>query len=248
MSEPILRTEQLHRWFGGLHAVNGVDLTVEEGSLHAVIGPNGSGKTTLFNLITGHTKPSEGHVWFAGEEITGRPYHRVVRSGLTKSYQITTVFPMLTVFENVRIAAQASSSSYVFWRPANRIKAVMDHTQEVLERVGLADQPDTTAGNLSHGDQRRLDLGIALATSPKLLLLDEPTAGMSPRETEATVELIRELNAQVTIVMIEHKMDVILGIADRITVLHQGETLFEGLPEEVRTHSRVQEVYLTGTL
>jgi branched-chain amino acid transport system ATP-binding protein len=187
-------------------------------------------------------------VWFGGEEITGRPYHRVVRSGLTKSYQITTVFPMLTVFENVRIAAQAASSSYVFWRPANRIRAVLDHTNEVLERVGLSDQPDATAGNLSHGDQRRLDLGIALATSPRLLLLDEPTAGMSPRETEATVDLIRELNAQLTVVMIEHKMDVILGIADRITVLHQGETLFEGVPDEVRDHPRVQEVYLTGTL
>ena len=248
MTDPILRAEGLDRSFGGIHAVNDVSLEVPEGALHAIIGPNGSGKTTLFNLITGHTKPSAGRVHFAGEDITGMPFSKVARKGLAKSYQITTVFPLLTVFENVRIAAQAAGHAYVFWRPADGIKAITRRTEEVLERIGLADDRHVIASNLSHGDQRRLDLAIALATSPRLLLLDEPTAGMSPTETTATVELVKELNRDVTILMIEHKMDVILTIADRITVLHQGEKLFEGAPTEVKSHPKVQEVYLTGSL
>ena len=248
MTGPILRAEGLDRSFGGIHAVNDVSLEVPEGALHAIIGPNGSGKTTLFNLITGHTKPSAGRVHFAGEDITGMPFSKVARKGLAKSYQITTVFPLLTVFENVRIAAQAAGHAYVFWRPADGIKAITRRTEEVLERIGLADDRHVIASNLSHGDQRRLDLAIALATSPRLLLLDEPTAGMSPTETTATVELVKELNQDVTILMIEHKMDVILTIADRITVLHQGEKLFEGAPAEVKSHPKVQEVYLTGSL
>ncbi len=248
MTDPILRAEGLDRSFGGIHAVNNVSLEIPEGALHAIIGPNGSGKTTLFNLITGHTKPSAGRVHFAGEDITGMPFSKVARKGLAKSYQITTVFPLLTVFENVRIAAQAAGHSYVFWRPADGIKAVIRRTEEILERIGLADDRHVLASNLSHGDQRRLDLAIALATSPRLLLLDEPTAGMSPPETTATVNLVKELNQDVTILMIEHKMDVILTIADRITVLHQGEKLFEGAPAEVKSHPKVQEVYLTGSL
>ena len=248
MTDPILRAEGLDRSFGGIHAVNNVSLEIPEGALHAIIGPNGSGKTTLFNLITGHTKPSAGRVHFAGEDITGMPFSKVARKGLAKSYQITTVFPLLTVFENVRIAAQAAGHSYVFWRPADGIKAVIRRTEEILDRIGLADDRHVLASNLSHGDQRRLDLAIALATSPRLLLLDEPTAGMSPTETTATVNLVKELNQDVTILMIEHKMDVILTIADRITVLHQGEKLFEGAPAEVKSHPEVQEVYLTGSL
>jgi branched-chain amino acid transport system ATP-binding protein len=248
MSELILRAQGLDRSFGGVHAVRDVTLEVPRGSLHAIIGPNGSGKTTLFNLITGHTRPNAGRVEFDGDDITGMPYAKVARRGLAKSYQITTVFPLLTVFENVRIAAQAASHSYVFWRPADGITAVARATMEVLERIGLAGHRDVIASNLSHGDQRRLDLAIALATSPRLLLLDEPTAGMSPTETAATVQLVRELNRDVTILMIEHKMDVILTIADRITVLHQGQKLFEGRPAEVRAHPKVQEVYLTGSL
>ena len=248
MSEEILRADGLDRSFGGIHAINNVSLWIPRGSLHAVIGPNGSGKTTLFNLITGHTRPDGGRVEFEGQDITGMPYAKVARRGLAKSYQITTVFPRLTVFENVRIAAQAAAHSSVFWRPADGIKAVVAHADRVLERIGLAERQGVLAGNLSHGDQRRLDLGIALATSPRLLLLDEPTAGMSPADTAATIELIRELNRDLTILMIEHKMDVILTIADRITVLHQGEKLFEGLPDEVKSHPKVQEVYLTGSL
>ena len=248
MSDLLLHAQGLDRSFGGIHAVADVDLAVPHGSLHAVIGPNGSGKTTLFNLITGHTRPGAGRVVFDGHDITGMPYHKVARRGLAKSYQITTVFPLLTVFENVRIAAQAASHANVFWRPAEGIAEVVEHTEQVLGRIALTASRDTIASNLSHGDQRRLDLAIALATSPRLLLLDEPTAGMSPTETAETVALVRELNRDVTILMIEHKMDVILAIADRITVLHQGRTLFEGAPDEVKAHPEVQEVYLTGSL
>jgi branched-chain amino acid transport system ATP-binding protein len=247
MTEPILRADGLERSFGGIRAVAGVSLEIPRGGLYAVIGPNGSGKTTLFNLLTGHTRPEAGRVRFDGHDITGMPYHKVARRGLTKSYQITTVFPLLTARENVRIAAQSADHAYVFWRPADRIRRVVEHAEEVLDRVGLADQCEVVASNLSHGDQRRLDLAIALATSPTLLLLDEPTAGMSATETAATTALVRELNRDVTILMIEHKMDVILGIADRIMVLHQGATLFEGTPDEVRSHPEVQEVYLTGS-
>jgi branched-chain amino acid transport system ATP-binding protein len=247
MTEPILIAKGLERSFGGIRAVAGVDLEIPRGGLYAVIGPNGSGKTTLFNLLTGHTRPDAGRVRFDGHDITGMAYHKVARRGLAKSYQITTVFPLLTARENVRIAAQSADHAYVFWRTADRIRRVVEHADEVLARVGLADQREVVASNLSHGDQRRLDLAIALATSPTLLLLDEPTAGMSPAETAATVELIRELGRDVTILMIEHKMDVILTIADRVMVLHQGVTLFEGTPDEVRSHPEVQEVYLTGS-
>jgi branched-chain amino acid transport system ATP-binding protein len=248
MTDLILDVQGLERAFGGIRAVACVDLQIPRGRLHAVIGPNGSGKTTLFNLITGHTRPDAGRVRFDGQDITGLPYYRVARRGLAKSYQVTTVFPLLTVFENVRIAAQSADHAYVWWRPADGIGRVSRHTEGVLERIGLAERRDVVASNLSHGDQRRLDLAIALATSPRLLLLDEPTAGMSPTETAATVELVRELNRDVTVLMIEHKMDVILSIADRVTVLHQGATLFEGAPDEVKAHPKVQEVYLTGSM
>ena len=242
----LLRARGLDRWFGGVHAVQGVDLEISKGSLHAVIGPNGSGKTTLFNLITGNVKPSAGRVWFEEREVTGLPQHRMVRRGIAKSYQITTVFQSLSVFENVRIGAQSARSPYVFWLPASRLKDVTELADQVLERVGLIDRRDEIAGNLSHGELRNLDLAIALATRPRLLLLDEPTAGMSPTETAAAVRLIGELRKDLTVVMIEHKMPVILGIADRITVLSFGKKLFEGTPGEVQNHPAVQEIYLSG--
>jgi branched-chain amino acid transport system ATP-binding protein len=248
MTDVLLHTAGLHRWFGGVHAVDGVDLEVARGSVHAVIGPNGSGKSTLFNLITGHTKASAGTVVFDGTDITRLAYHKVARLGLVKSYQITTVFPLLSVFENVRVAAQAASSPYVFWRPAGRIRPVVARTEQILEQVGLTDKADELAGNLAHGDERRLDLAIALVASPRLVLLDEPTAGMNPADTQATVELIGQVRANLTILIIEHKMDVIFTIADRITVLHQGAVLFEGPPTAVKSHPDVQEVYLTGSL
>jgi branched-chain amino acid transport system ATP-binding protein len=247
-SDVALRVEGLDRWFGGVHAVEEIDLEVAAGAVHVVIGPNGSGKSTLFNLITGHTPPNAGRIWFHGEEITGLPYHKVVRRGLAKSYQITTLFPALSVWENVRVAAQSARSPYACWLPASRVRSVNRAAEEVLETLGLADQRRATAGNLSHGDQRKLDLAIALATRPRLVLLDEPTAGMSPGETAETVELVRGLTPAVTVLMVEHKMSVVLGMADRITVLHNGRKLFEGGPDEVSAHPKVQEVYLSGSL
>lgn len=247
-ARPILRAQAVDRWFGGVHALDRVDLDVAGGSLHAIIGPNGSGKSTLFNLITGHTRPNGGRIFFEGTDVTGRPYHQMVRAGIAKSYQITTVFQSLTVFENVRIAAQSARWPYVFWVPAGRLRDVARHAEEVLARVGLEGRRDHLAGTLSHGELRLLDLAIALATRPRLLLLDEPTAGMSPAETAETVRLITDLRRHLTVVMIEHKMNVVLEIADRVTVLHYGKKLFEGTPSEVRGHPAVQEVYLQGAL
>lgn len=247
-AEVLLRAQGLDRWFGGVHALERVDLEIAAGSLHAIIGPNGSGKSTLFNLLTGHTRPNQGRVFFQGADVTGRPYEQMVRRGIAKSYQITTVFQSLSVLENVRIGAQSAGWPYVFWFPAGRLRDVTAHAEEVLTRVGLAGREDRVAGTLSHGELRLLDLAIALATRPRLLLLDEPTAGMSPTETAETVHLIEELRKDVTIVMIEHKMNVVLEIADRVTVLHYGKKLFEGTPTEVRGHPTVQEVYLQGAL
>lgn len=246
--EALLRAEYLDRWFGGVHAVDSVSLEIAEGSLHAIIGPNGSGKSTFFNLISGHTRPNKGRVIFEGADVTGRPYEQMVRRGIAKSYQITTVFQSLSVLENVRIAAQSARWPYVFWLPAGRLRDVTAHAETVLARVGLTGREERTAGTLSHGELRLLDLAIALATRPRLLLLDEPTAGMSPTETAETVRLIQELRKDVTVVMIEHKMNIVLAIADRVTVLHYGKKLFEGTPSEVRGHPTVQEVYLQGAL
>jgi branched-chain amino acid transport system ATP-binding protein len=244
----VLSARGLDRWFGGIHAVQKVDLEIGEGRLHAIIGPNGSGKSTLFNLITGHTRAGSGEVWFGGRRVTGLPYHRIVHRGIAKSYQITTVFQQLTVLENVRIAAQSATAPYVFWFPAPRLRDVTRRAEETLARVGLRRRQDDLAGTLSHGELRNLDIAIALATGPRLLLLDEPTAGMSPAETAATTALIQELQRDLTIVMIEHKMDVVLSISDRVTVLNLGEKLFEGTPDEVRGNARVREVYLQGSL
>jgi branched-chain amino acid transport system ATP-binding protein len=244
----MLRAQGLDRWFGGVHALDSVDIDVATGSLHAIIGPNGSGKSTFFNLITGHTRPNRGRVLFEGVDVTGRSYDQMVRAGIAKSYQITTVFQSLSVFENVRIAAQSAKWPYVFWFPAGRLRDVTARAEEVLAHVGLEGRRDHLAGTLSHGELRLLDLAIALATGPRLLLLDEPTAGMSPTETAETVRLIQELRKDVTVVMIEHKMNIVLEIADRVTVLHYGKKLFEGTPAEVRGHPTVQEVYLQGAL
>ncbi|MCC7104644.1 MAG: ABC transporter ATP-binding protein [Chloroflexi bacterium] len=247
-SEPILRTEKLSRRYGGLKALTDVDFDVMPGRLHAVIGPNGAGKTTLFHVITGRVAPTSGRIWFRGEDITGWPQASVARLGMARSYQITTIFLNLTVFENLRIATQARTNHYRFWRPAESLKQVSQRAEAVLETIKLQAKRNVLARQLSHGEQRFLDVGIALATDPDLLLLDEPTAGMSPRETDETMHFIRDLGQQVPIVLVEHKMNVIMQISDYITVLHFGQVLTEGTPEEVRNNRRVQEVYLEGSI
>ena len=234
----LLEVAGLVKRFGGLAATDGVDLTVEHGEVHAVIGPNGAGKTTLFNLLSGVLPPSRGRILFRGEDLTGLPSHRVARKGVARSFQITSVFPALTVAENLRIAARHHAG------PAEAEARV----RQVLEDVALAGKGDSTAGSLSHGDQRHLDIGIALATGPSLLLLDEPTAGMPPHETHGTVALIRRLRDQhgLTIVLIEHKMDIVMSISDRITVMRFGERIAEGTPPEVQADPAVRDAYLGG--
>jgi len=240
----LLRTEALTRSFGSLMAVNRVDFTVHAGELRSIIGPNGAGKTTLFRLISGEMKPSAGRIWFQDKEITGRPQHMVVRLGVAKSYQITNMFPHLSVLENVRVAVQGHARAFNFWTHAARLPGVREKAQALLVTIGLADKAAELAATLSHGAKRHLEIAIALASEPTLLLLDEPTAGMSPEETDETMVLIRELARGRTVVLVEHKMKLVMKISDRITVLHQGAFLAEGTPDEIRANPTVQQTYL----
>jgi branched-chain amino acid transport system ATP-binding protein len=244
MASPIVRTERLTRSFGSLMAVAHVNFEVERGELRSIIGPNGAGKTTFFRLISGEMPPSSGRIWFDGREITGLPQHRVSRLGVSKSYQITNVFPHLTVLENIRVAAQTYRLSFNFWGRAAALTAIRDKAGVILKEVGLWDKRELLAAYLSHGEKRHLELGIALSTDPTLLLLDEPTAGMSPEETDETIHLIRRIAAGRTVILVEHKMKVVMNISDRITVLHQGQVLAEGSPAEIRANTRVQQTYL----
>jgi branched-chain amino acid transport system ATP-binding protein len=244
MASPIVRTERLTRSFGSLMAVAHVNFEVERGELRSIIGPNGAGKTTFFRLISGEMAPSSGRIWFDGREITGLPQHRVSRLGVSKSYQITNVFPHLTVLENIRVAAQTYRLSFNFWGRAAALTTIRDKAGVILKEVGLWDKRERLAAYLSHGEKRHLELGIALSTDPTLLLLDEPTAGMSPEETDETIHLIRRIAAGRTVILVEHKMKVVMNISDRITVLHQGQVLAEGSPAEIRANTRVQQTYL----
>jgi branched-chain amino acid transport system ATP-binding protein len=244
MASPIVRTERLTRSFGSLMAVAHVNFEVERGELRSIIGPNGAGKTTFFRLISGEMPPSSGRIWFDGREIAGLPQHRVSRLGVSKSYQITNVFPHLTVLENIRVAAQTYRLSFNFWGRAAALTAIREKAGVILKEVGLWDKRELLAAYLSHGEKRHLELGIALSTDPTLLLLDEPTAGMSPEETDETIHLIRRIAAGRTVILVEHKMKVVMNISDRITVLHQGQVLAEGSPAEIRANTRVQQTYL----
>ncbi len=242
----LLQTEQLTREFGSLVAVDHVAVTIQRGELRSIIGPNGAGKTTFFRLISGEMRPTRGRIWFDGLDITGLPQHRIARLGIAKSYQITNVFPHLTVLENVRVAAQGYARSFDFWSRAAGLRAARDRALEILTSIRLADKAERLAAHLSHGEKRHLEIAIALASDPALLLLDEPTAGMSPEETDETMVLIRELARGRTVVLVEHKMKVVMKISDRVTVLHQGQVLAEGTPAEIRANERVQQSYLGG--
>jgi branched-chain amino acid transport system ATP-binding protein len=245
MPEPaLLRTERLTRAFGSLIAVDRVDVSIRRGELRSIIGPNGAGKTTFFRLISGEMAPTSGRIFFGERDITGLPQHAVARLGVAKSYQITNVFPHLTVHENVRVAVQGHARAFNFWSRADRLTDVSERASRLLETVGLASKHDGVAAHLSHGEKRHLELGIALASEPVLLLLDEPTAGMSPEETDETMRLIRALAVGRTVILVEHKMKVVMKISDRITVLHQGQVLAEGSPDEIRGNDRVQQTYL----
>jgi len=242
---PLLQIRNLSRSFGALTAVNGVSLALERTERRAIIGPNGAGKTTLFNVITGHLQPSSGDIVFEGRPLGGLPPHAVARRGISRSFQRNNVFTGLGVLENLRLAAAAGEhGSFSLFGSIARIPRPLGRARQVAEAVGLTGRLETPAGALSYGEQRQLEIGIALATSPTLLLLDEPTAGMSPEETQRMTRLLAELPREVTVLIIEHDMDVVFSLADRITVLHYGEVLSEGTPDVVRRDSRVYEVYL----
>ena len=244
---PLLLIEGLTRYFGALSALNGVSLNIAPRDRRALIGPNGAGKTTLFNLITGHLAPSAGRILFDGDVITGLPVHAVARRGMSRSFQRTNLFPKLRVLENLRLAAAADGrGSYDVFGRIERYPAPLDRARAVAEMVGLAERLTEVVGSLSYGEQRQLEVGVALATSPKLLLLDEPTAGMSPEETQRMTRMLEDLPREVTLLIIEHDMDVVSSLADRVTVLHYGEVLAEGTFEEVKHDPRVFEVYLGG--
>jgi len=241
---PVLRTDGLTVRFGGLVALNNVSITVPTGQLRAIIGPNGAGKSTFFNCLTGVIRPTAGRVVLQGDDITGLPPHQISRKGVARSYQITNILPGATVLENVRIATQSRHHNWSLLRHHLAYADVVDRARAVLADVGLAGKDDELAANLSHGEQRNLEIGIALATEPTLLCLDEPTAGMSVAETHGAVELIRRIARNLTILIVEHDMEVVMGLAHVITVLHYGEVLAEGTPIEIQANPRVQEVYL----
>jgi branched-chain amino acid transport system ATP-binding protein len=241
----ILETRNLTKSFGGLTAVHEVSLSVNEGELVSIIGPNGAGKTTFFNLLTGHIPPDSGQVFFQGKDITHQPPHAICRMGIGRSFQRLNIFPRLTAFTNVQVAVfSAQEKSHNLFSMAKNL--ARNDTEEILESVGLLDKQDIKAGLLAHGDQKRLEIGIALAVRPVLLLLDEPTQGMSPRETLETTDLIQKLVKQrgLTLIFVEHDMNVVFGISDNIRVLHQGKILFSGKPQEVRNNEEVQRIYL----
>ncbi|MCL5266147.1 MAG: ABC transporter ATP-binding protein [Chloroflexi bacterium] len=240
-----LKVEKLYKNFGGLQATNGISLKVEEGERRAIIGPNGAGKTTLFNLISGELKPSAGHVFLHDQEITGLQPHQIAAKGLARTFQRNNLFLGLSVFENVRIAAQQKNGiSSKLLSPASSFRDVNAETEEILETLALGDRKDILTKNLSYGEQRQVEIAIALATRPKVLLLDEPCAGLSPTETTMLTGMIKRMPNDITILIIEHDMDVVFALADRIAVLHYGEVLAEGTPQEVKANKVVLEVYL----
>ena len=241
---PILRTENLSIRFGGLTALSGVNFEVGREEIRAIIGPNGAGKSTFFNCLTGVLRPTSGRILFDGDDITGLPPDRISRKGIARSYQITNILPNATTLENVRIAAQSRRHGWNMLYHHHAYRDILERAEAVLSSVGLGDKKDELAANLSHGEQRNLEIGIALATEPQLLCLDEPTAGMSSAETRDIVGLVRRIDENLTILIVEHDMQVVMELADRITVLHYGAILAEGTPAEIQRNSRVLEVYL----
>jgi len=241
----ILTIERVKKSFDGFVAVNGVSFTIEKGELCSIIGPNGAGKTTLFNLITGHLPSDEGKLVFKDIDITYMPPHRICRLGIGRSFQRTNIFPRLTVFENVQSAVLAHrGESLSFFKPVGSL--FREETEAILEMVGLRGYEKTVSGSLSYGFQKQLELGIALATEPELLLLDEPTAGMSAKETHQTIELIGRIarDQGLTLLFTEHDMEVVFHVSERIMVLHQGQLIAEGTSEEIRNNPDVRKVYL----
>jgi branched-chain amino acid transport system ATP-binding protein len=244
-TEPLLEAQGLVKRFGGLVATDHLDLAVEPGEIHAVIGPNGAGKTTLIAQLAGELKPSEGTIRFAGEDVTALSAPARSQRGLARSFQITSVFRGFTALENVALSIQAHDGhSFRFWRDARREAGLRDPARAILEEVGLGPRADVMAANLAHGEQRQLEIAMALATKPRMLLLDEPMAGMGREDSERMVALLRRLKGRETILLIEHDMDVVFALADRITVLVYGRAIATGAPTEIRANAEVRQAYL----
>ena len=242
--QPILETRAVSRSFGKFQALSKVSVVFRTGELTAIIGPNGAGKSTFFNVISGGIPPSQGQVLFEGRDITGLAPHEYARSGIAKSFQITNVFKQLSAHENVRVALQMRATRFQFLRPRESYAELITRADELLARVGLADSRNKLAGDLAHGQQRSLEVAMALACDPKLLLMDEPTAGMSPQETTTMMALIQQLAAERTVILVEHKMKMVMGLCKRLIVLHHGELLADGKPDEIRANGEVKRVYL----
>ncbi|MBW1941406.1 MAG: ABC transporter ATP-binding protein [Deltaproteobacteria bacterium] len=241
----MLRVEKVHKSFDGFKAVNGAGLEIKKGELVAVIGPNGAGKTTLFNLITGQFRPDKGNIFFKGKDISRLPTHKICRRGIARSFQIANVFHRLSVFRNIQVSVLSQQGRSInLFKPVDRV--AVEETRKVLESVGLQDKSENIAGSLSHGDQRILEIAIALGNEPEMLILDEPTAGMSPDETASTMDLIKHLaeTRGLTILFCEHDMDIVFDVAQSIMVMHHGTTIIQGRPEEVRRNEEVQDAYL----
>jgi branched-chain amino acid transport system ATP-binding protein len=244
----ILETKSLSKSFGALDAVKGVSLAIEAGSLHSIIGPNGAGKTTLFNLLTGTFPPTSGNILLDAKDITGTPAHGVAHLGLARSFQRTNVFPAFSLLDNVWVAAFATGPTWngLLYRKTTSYPEAMERSRAALSDVGLSSKEQVPAREISHGEQRQLELAIALAAAPRVLLLDEPAAGLSPEETRSMVALVRGLKGRYTIVLIEHKIDIIMSVSDRISVMHFGSLIAEGSPEEIQRNAEVRKAYLGG--
>ena len=244
----MLEVSDVSKHFGGVYALNGACLSVEHGEVHALIGPNGAGKTTLIHVLSGALPPDAGRIVFDGMDVSRRPMHRRAALGLARSYQITNIFSRLSVLDNVTMAVQSRvrdwGSSFSFWKPFSLDSAIVEEAHALLEQVALTPASGRLAGQLSHGEQRCLEVALALATRPKLLLLDEPMAGMGPEESERMVRLIEHLARRVTMVLVEHDMDAVFRLADRISVLVGGRVIASGSPEAIRADREVRRAYL----
>ena len=235
----------LYKSFGSTEVIRGVNLAVEQGERHAIIGPNGAGKSTLYNLITTKYVPTAGRIRLRGEDVTGRPPFEINRMGLSRSFQVTNIFPRMSVFENVRCGTLwAMNYRYSFWHDVDRLDEVNERSLRVLNDIGMAARAEVPAGVLSYAEQRALEIGITIAGGADIILLDEPTAGMNRSETAQTVDLVRRITENKTLVMVEHDMSVVFGLADRITVLVYGEVIASGPPDEIRGNPAVREAYL----
>jgi branched-chain amino acid transport system ATP-binding protein len=245
VADPLLRVDKLVRRFGGILATDHVSLDVAKGELHAIIGPNGAGKTTLISQLTGHLAPNSGSIYLAGRDITDMPAYRRCTLGLARSFQITSLLPDFTAADNVALAAQAHDGhSFRFWGNARKEQGLRDAAKAALERVGLAARADVPVAKLSHGEQRELELAVALATKPQLLLLDEPMAGLGITESARMVKLLLELRKEATIVLVEHDMQAVFALADRISVLVYGRVIASGAPADIRRNEEVKRAYL----